>query len=287
MSKIRSLLLHILKYRKTIGIFLVINIVLLWNIVILKAQDTYTNDCWLIMDENSIYKDYGIFKKEDILRSFNKLKAYCDGLKNSDLEKKYDTNIPWYVWIIDYLLFVWENKLLGTADKLWLQNDPSWTLYYNRKKENQISTTWDVPAKLFEEYNNIRLPLEKWHVIWVRYVWSSWLQSKFIALCDNIYAITSQWNIWSRWWSVASNYVTKKNDCKRYISSLLNKEINIVDNTLEVGKNNIQNNISLWINKYNNQSTNQLINSLQNIKNKYMDSVMKIKSAWDITVCKW
>lgn len=287
MSNIRSLLSHIFINKKIIGFFLLILMLLLHSVDITDAQDTYTNDCWLIMSDINMYEDYGIFQKEDLIWSFNQLKSYCNANNNSTLDKDYNTDIPWYRWIMDYLLFLWEHKLLGTADQLGLDNDPMWEIYHQRKEKNKENLTWDMPAILLEEYNQIWLPTERWNIIWLRYIWSSWLQSKFLNLCNSIYVIATQWGIRSRWWTVAATYYSKKNDCDNYIWSSIGKEINITENIIEIWKNNIQNNIALWINKYNNQSANQVIQSLQNIRNKYMDSVMKVKSAGEVNICNW
>lgn len=287
MSLKNNLLSHISISKKIIGFFCICVLLFTSDNIETSAQDTYVNDCWLIMNEWNIYEDYGILKKDDLIWAFNQLKSYCYWSNNSTLDKDYDTKIPWYIWIMDYMLLIWEHKLLGTAEKIWLENDPTWEIYNQRKQINQVNLTWELPAKLLEEYNQIWLPSEKWNIVWLRYIWSSWLHSKFTNLCDSIYIIATQWNIRDRWWVVAATYLSKRNDCINYITQKIKIEINKTNNIIEVNKNNIQNNIALWINKYNNQSANQIIQSLQNIRNKYMDSVMKVKSAGDVSICQW
>lgn len=284
MNKIRSILSYISKSKKIVGFFFIAFILSYGIYNMLYAQTIYNNDCWLLIKEENIYQDYGLFQKDDVVRAYNQLQSYCKNEQASSLSK-YDTTVEWYMRIMDYLLLIGKNKLLGTADKFGLENDPMGQIYHDREETNKNNLTWELPAKLMEEYNQIRLPNENGNIIWLRYVWSSWLKAKFDKLCDSIYTISADWNIWSRGWAIEAYYNAKYIDCNTEIRTMFTKENNKVNNIIEVNKNNIQNNIALWINKYNNKSANQIIESLQKIKNKYIDSVKKVKSGWETNMC--
>ncbi len=145
----------------------------------------FRDDCNLILyPKEKLPTSLGFFTPDDIIKAYDNTIANCP-------PRKTDGNLLPSTYMFDHLLMIWFAKLSWEAESIWLTSDPAGlAIKQLREKvlvDTNSTTITTIPAALQQEYDAIRnktwtyLPQLAQAGV---YSWSTWLYSKYMALCD-------------------------------------------------------------------------------------------------------
>jgi hypothetical protein len=190
-------------------------------------------------------------------------------------------------YLYDHLLEVGFAKLSWNADKIWLQNDPSW-LALKELTAKILAAATDpnitmTPASVQQQMDIIREPkwvynesLAKWFGV---YAWSTWLKAKYEALCHLARWLYFNTNVtlnkgWSTTWQMDQKLI---NSCiGNKIPQATATATRLQDGLLQQVSADTSSKLGEALNVDTHDQLTELLNTTQDAKNNFVDVSKKI-----------
>lgn len=266
-----------------IRIILLFIIILVWLFFSYKifGQEVDNSDCNLtIVEDTKIPLDFWFFTREDILKAYANLRANCPPLQYDD-----NSNYPQTSYFYDQLIWIGKQKLEWEAESIGLKSDPSGLALKDlwKKAWESSSQEWidQIPSSLQAEFATIWELLGDYDENKARaygiYTWSTWLSSKYRALCDLARWIYFNDQVTSnKLWSTTAIVDRIRLDCLNNIDQKMSEISNTQDAYLSKVQSNISQKLQQALNSDTNGQLNEMIETLSDAAQDFGDISKKI-----------